>query len=241
MATLPVVATSIFPPAIAPGDLAREHWRERLLRGYLAIKSLCLRLDLPIDGTFFDGCMTEFARAYRFGGKGTRARNVEVLSAVVVYRQSLVASIPVPKSKLIEFLGGAKAIGTFHRVLGSTSQHAPRQDPRAVASRLVSAILEGVNAPIEIIEMASQIMAMSFDAFLLTKPYVGAAAVVAAAVLASGHITNVRLTHIAAVAKVAPSAIDRCLIAAASRLGKPLNDVPCKCGSTFRALFAAAE
>lgn len=238
MATLPLVATPINPLSSAPKDLARQHWRERLMRGYFAIKSLCLRLNLPVEGLFFDRCMAEYTRAYRLAPKGSSARNVELLSSVVVYRQSLGVSIPVPKSTLIEFLGGPKAVAAFHRVLASTSKNAPRQDPRTIASRLVGTILEGVAAPTEVVEAASRILAVGLDVFLVTKPHVVAAAIVAASVLASGQAGKVRLTHIAACARVAPSAVDRCLITTAARLGKKLPDVPSHCGSIFQELFA---
>ncbi len=223
----------------APGDVAQEHWRERLLRGYLAIKAFSVRLDLPVGGEFFDGCVAAFARAYHAAPKGTSARNVDLLTAAIIYRQSLAASIPVSKARLVEFLGGARALGAFHRVLASTAKYAPRQDRRAVASRLVSTILGGVHAPAGVVEVAARVMRRCLDEFLLTKVHVGAAAVVAAAVLATGHTTAVRLTHIAAIAKVAPSAIDRCLKTVAARLGKPLPGVPSKCGELFRGLFAA--
>ncbi len=241
MATLPLVAAPVIPPAEVPGDLAREHWRERLLRGYLAIKSLCLRFALPVEGHFFDGCVAGFARAYRLADKGTRTRKVDLLSAVIIYRQSLLACIPVSKSAIVEYLGGVKALGAFHRVLAATAKHAPRQDPRAVASRFVTAILDGVNAPGDVMEVASEVMATALDAFLVTKPRVCAATVVAAAVLAAGREKDVRLTQIAACAQVAPSAVDRCLTTTAARLGKPLPGVPSKCGETFKELFAAGN
>ncbi|OLS14532.1 MAG: hypothetical protein RBG13Loki_1844 [Promethearchaeota archaeon CR_4] len=237
MATLPLLApVSLLQDAIS-ANLARDHWLERLQRGYFKIKALCVHLNLPMDGAFFDGCMTEYARAYRGAGKGTKARNVEILSAVVVYRQALMTGIPLKKSLLITHLSGPRPMVAFQRVLATISKDAPRQDPRLVVSRLVSAILNGIAAPTEVVEAAAQIMARSLNVFLLTKLHVSAAAIVITATLVTDFYHEIRLTRVATFAKVAPSAVNHCLATAATRLGKPLPDSPSKCGNTLKELF----
>ena len=241
MATYSSVVARLSPVISAPSDLSYQHWRERLTRGYLAIKALCLRLNLPVGGEFFDECMKGFARGYCVAVKGSRARNVNVLAAAVIYRQSLQAGIPVPKTLLIEFLGGEKSLAPFHRVLGTLAKYTIHQDPRVVTGRLMSSILGKVCAPREVVEMASWIMEANPLAFLCTKLNVSAAAIVSAAVLATDHVNKVRLTRIATAAKVAPSSIARCLTNIAARLGQPLPDVPSKCGNIFHALFAAGR
>src|SRR4030042_916055 len=123
-------------------DLARDHWLNCLQRGYFAIKAYCLRPNLPAEGSFFDGCVVEFARACRGAAKGTRARNVDYLAAVVIYRQALFAGIPVLKSQVISHLPGPRPLLTFQRVLAAIPKVAPRQDPRQAIARLVGATLE---------------------------------------------------------------------------------------------------
>lgn len=126
MPTVPPIAPEISPPREVSGDLISEQTKEWLLRGYFAVKSLCLRLDLPVDGEFFNACMTGFARSTRLSAKLSGNHEVDFLAAVAIYRQSLSSGFPVFLPKMLELLCGARGLGSFHEVFlkGYSCPHA---------------------------------------------------------------------------------------------------------------------
>ncbi len=126
MLTVPPITPEISPPREISRDLISEQTKEWLLRGYFAVKSLCLRLDLPVDGEFLNACLTGFARSARPFAKLSGNHDLDFLAAVAIYRQSLSSGFPVFLPKTLELLGGARGLKSFHEVFpkGYSCPHA---------------------------------------------------------------------------------------------------------------------
>jgi len=237
MATLQANTPAATACGATPTDIAPTHWRESMLRGYFAVKRLCVEFDLGNIPGFFNTCMASFAQAYRAARKGSQARNVPVLAAVSTYRTAMALGAPISKSALIRYLPEGKTLASFHAVMTATAPYSLRVDARVITGRLIRVIISRLDAPPVIVDKVAQIMSGAFDAFLLTKPPVNAAAIVAAASLATGQVSQLSMTRVAAAARVAISAVNRCLSCAARRLGHPLSSTPVKSAEAFHALF----
>ncbi len=69
------------------------------MRGYFAVKSLCIRLDLPFEGQCFDHCVIEFARACRPGRplpdvEGMCGGVLQIFLAAGIFPPSGVTEVP---------------------------------------------------------------------------------------------------------------------------------------------------
>ncbi len=83
------------------------------MRGYFAIKSLCLRLDLPIGDEFFTPCMVRFARAFGAAFKGSETPDFDFLRVIAVYQQTLVTRTSMPLPKILKVTGEVTKLKTY--------------------------------------------------------------------------------------------------------------------------------